>query len=353
MVGLAIAYIAAWSFANFVSIRPDPYGIDALQETVSALIIWTAMLFAGGFFAFDAVFTRKLMLISSALIVAALIHSMFRFGSPLGPYLTFSTADPDSPQSSYQGIGRSILVTFIVFAAVARKAPYRLAIFATGSFLLLLVGSRSDLFAMLALAAVLAFQSTFTGRNRLATIVSMSACVALLYLASPLFFETRNVEIFDLSGSSSWQARQELQAAALQIIRDDPFFGSFGYHMRDGGSGWYAHNALSAWTNYGLLGFVLYTGLICYFTLISVRHVFSHHSQQPVWFAALYLNLAALIQATLASPVFFPLPALGWGVALNALRGSAADGASRLADESAHPLAAVPPPLTPSAKAPK
>ena len=324
-IGLAIAYIATWALVNFVFIRAEPYGTDALREAASSILIWLAMLFVGGFFSFDKPLTRRLLTVMAVLVVLSLVHAIFRFHSPLGPYLTFSGADPDAEQSSYQGIGRSLLVTAIFLSAVVGKTHYRLAIFALGSLLLLLVGSRSDLFTLIALTAVLAFQSAFAGTNRWSTIGAMVGCAILLYVASPLFFESRSAEIFDLSNSSSWQTRHDLQTTALRVIHDSPVFGAFGYHLKDGGAGWYAHNALSAWTNFGVVGFLFYIGLIIYFTLLSMGRVFGRAAAGPVWFAAFYLSLASLIQAIVASPVFSPLPALAWGVALNALRTNGAE----------------------------
>jgi len=337
-IGLAIAYIATWTAVNFIFIRAEPYGADALKETASSILIWLAMLFVGGFFSFDKPLTRWLLSGMAVLITLSLVHAIFRFQSPLGPYLTFLGTDPDAVQSGYQGIGRSVLVTAIFLAAVVGKTHYRLAIFALGSLLLLLVGSRSDLFTLIALTAVLVFQSAFNGTNRWSTLGAMVGCAILLYVASPLFFESRSSEILDLSGSSSWQSRQDLQTSALRVIQDSPVFGAFGYHLRDGGAGWYAHNALSAWTNFGVVGFLFYVGLIIYFTLLSMRRVFARAAAGPVWFAAFYVSLAALIQAIVTSPVFSPLPALAWGVALNALRTRGAE--SSYYGSEAHPGAA-------------
>ena len=337
VVSTTIAYVAVWSIVNFLFIRGESYAANALTESASTVLLWIAMVFVGGFYAFDKALSRKLLIVLGALMVLSLIHAIVRFQSPLGPYLTFSGDDPDSTQSSYQGIGRSILVTAIFLAALVNKTHHRLGLFAVGSLLLLLVGSRSDLFTLVLLTAVLALQSGLKGANRYSTIAAMMGCVILLYFATPLFLNTRSAEIFDLANSSSWQARQDLQTTALGVIRNNPIFGSFEYHMRDDGAGFYAHNALSAWTNFGLVAFILYIGLMISFTLISFRRVRSSDGGGAVWFAAFELNLASLIQALFASPVFSPLPALAWGLTLNALRSAPRESRGTAPDVSSSP----------------
>ena len=322
LVAGLVAYMTLWTVGNFVFIRGEAYAADAMRESVSAIVIWLAMLFVGGFYPFDRPRLRTLLAIFAGLIVVAFAHAVVQYASPVGPYLTFVARSTDTVHSGYLGIGRSILVSAIFLGAVLIKTHLRLAVFAVGSLLLLLLGSRSDLFAMISLTAVLALVSGASGKNRWSSIAAMGGCCVLLYFASPLFFATRSTEVLDLDTSSSWQVRQELQAAALRVIRENPIFGEFGYHIRDGGAGFYAHNALSAWTNFGLVGFLLFIGLMAYFTVLSFRRMGSGQTADAAWFAAFQLNLASLIQAIAASPIFFPLPALAWGVTLNALRAS-------------------------------
>jgi hypothetical protein len=318
VVAITVGYIAAWAIANYLFLRGEPYGAAAEWEALSALGGWIAMIFVGGCYAFDARMGRRALVWASALIILALVHAMYRFRSPLGPYLTFSGDDQDVGVASYQGVGRSIVVTAIFLAAGMRTTRRRLGVLAGAGFFLVLLGSRTDLFTVLAIIVAVLALTVLRGRL-IATMGVLLACYVAYVVIAPLFLETRNAEIFDLANSSSWQARHELEVIALGVIHQHPILGDFGYQQRIGGSGFYAHNALSAWTNYGLLGFGLYIGLILYFLLASLRRLMRSPLADPATVAAFHLNLAALIQ-TVATPVFTPLPALGWGVALNAMR---------------------------------
>jgi hypothetical protein len=320
LVGVWLWYTMFWSFANYEALHGAPYVGFAMAESAATVMNWIAMVFIGAFFTFDDRRTHRALVISTVCIMAVMLHAMVRFRSPLGPYITFTSVDDTAGVSSYQGIGRSVLITTIFLAASTRSTGARFAIFALGSVLLLLVGSRSDLFSLVLLTVAMIGLLMLRGANPLAILSTLAGCWVVFHFTAPLFLETRNAEILDLANSSSWQARQEMQAFALNVIREHPFMGEFGYHFRIGGSGFFAHNALSAWTNYGLLGFVLYLGLITWFTVVSLRHVFVPGGGNGAWFAAFQLNFVALIQAVSASPVFSPLPALGWGLAINAMR---------------------------------
>lgn len=320
-VTIVIAFFATWALVNYLFIS-EPYGVPALRETAAAIGTWLATLFVGLFFTFRSPRTRRTVGVFSLMIVLALLHAMLRFKSPLGPYLTFSGADPDSAVSTYQAVGRSIVVTAIFFAAVVGHARYRIAVFAVAAFFLVLLGSRTDAFTLLALMTVVVLGTVMRVSRPASSLSALLAGALFVHFTMPLFLQTRNAEILDLSSSSSWQARQELQTAALRVISDNPVLGTFGYHMRDGGAGFYAHNVLSAWTNFGLLGFILYLALLLYFVATSLWHLLRTNGVDPIWFTAFQLNLAALIQALFAQPVFALLPALGWGVALNAMRSS-------------------------------
>jgi hypothetical protein len=122
-------------------------------------------------------------------------------------------------------------------------------------------------------------------------------------------------ELLDISRSTSWQTRMSLQSEAIEAILRNPLAGDFAYHVRELSAGAYAHNVLSAWAQFGVIGFVLYLALIVTFALIAIRHAFSSN---PTWQAALGLNVAALV-VCMAEPVFSVVPALGWGFAVNGL----------------------------------
>ena len=144
---------------------------------------------------------------------------------------------------------------------------------------------------------------------------------------------SRQFEVLDFPSSKSWKGRLALQEKALGQIMENPLLGKFGGHVltedtgkfAKGHAGRYAHNALSAWVSYGLAGFLLYLALALYGCLASARHVILKRVDEPLWTFAFTLNLVCLLLIIVSKPVFWPLPALGWGVLAQALISPASD----------------------------
>ena len=144
--------------------------------------------------------------------------------------------------------------------------------------------------------------------------------------AAPLRL-SRQFEVLDISSSKSWKGRFALQKKALGQIAENPLLGKFGGHVltedtgkfTKGHTGRYAHNALSAWVSYGLAGFLLYVSLTLFGCLVTARHVILKRVDEPLWTFAFTLNLVCLLLIIVSKPVFWPLPALGWGVLAQAL----------------------------------
>ena len=51
----------------------------------------------------------------------------------------------------------------------------------------------------------------------------------------------------------------------------------------------------------------------------SARHVILKRVDEPLWMFAFTLNLVCLLLVIVSKPVFWPLPALGWGILAQAL----------------------------------
>lgn len=192
-------------------------------------------------------------------------------------------------------------------------------VLASATVLLTGLGSRAHLFTAAGLFMLVLAISLLRARRRGASIVLLLVAAAGVYAGWSVFLETRAGEIVDLASSTSWSMRLEMQALVLQVISDHPLLGDFGYHLREVGPGLYAHNALSAWPQFGLAGFLLYAALIGYFSALSLLRVLSASVASAAWRMASMVNFAALVLVVTSEPVFAMLPALGWGFAVNAL----------------------------------
>jgi hypothetical protein len=334
-----IGYLTLWTVINFVFVAGEAYATPAARQSLSTVLIWISLMFIGTFCVIERRPWTMALRVGGILIVLALLHSMVHFRSPLGPYLAFVANEEDSQFSTYQAIGRSIVVTSVCIAALTKRNRAKFLVFAAGTVALLLVGSRSDFFSLALLTAAVAARALYERRATLWAPVGIGAVLVMGLALWPLFLQSRSAEVLDLSQSSSWQARRELQLSAIRVIETNPVFGDFGYYLRESGAGAYPHNALSAWTNFGFLGFVLYLSVIAYFAALSVMRWLRGSTHDPTWFAAAQINVVALIQALVASPVFAVIPALGWGLALNALR---RERAARTVTSAARPAGALP-----------
>jgi hypothetical protein len=314
-VSCTVAYFVLWTTVHYLVIGRGTYAAVAATQALSALLLWVAMVFVGAFALPSTELLRKALPLFSLLIVLSLLYSMVENRTLLGPYMVVLSRDVDGGYSSYQGLGRSVIVTSILLASISNPR-FRAPIFICGAIAILSTGSRSDFFTLVLLTLILALVLKGAA-NRAAVLVLFPI---VMIAAWPIFLQSRFSEILDLSQSTSWQARTTLTSRALDVIRQSPILGDFGYHARELSVASYAHNALSAWAMFGLLGFLMYAGLIVYFTILSLRKVMATAGNHPLWFIAFFINLAVLIQGFAAASVFSVLPAFGWGIALNALR---------------------------------
>lgn len=313
-------YFLLWTVVGYLAVASEPHGILALRESISTLIIWLAVFFVGSFYQVNSTVQRLALLGFGIVLACGVLHAMTVHESLLGPLLVFSADnDSDARTSTYQGVGRSIMVTAILLSSLFAQHWKQLGVLSLTVLALLALGSRAHLFTTLALTVTTLLLSALKAKRRTALVAFTLVAAAAVWLGWSVFLSTRAAEILDLSESTSWQMRLEVQSMALDAIRTSPLLGDFGYHLREIGAGGYAHNALSAWTEFGLLGFLLYISLVAYFTALSLKRLLSLRSSNTLWRISFGLNLASLILAIAAESVFSVLPALGWGFAVNAL----------------------------------
>jgi hypothetical protein len=320
IVLLALAFFLAWSLVAYLTLGTATYAGATLAESIGTILLWFAAFFVASFCRIEGRTRRLLFGMSVAAAGGVLLAAMVEYRSLLGPLLLFGgEPDPGQLVSTYQGVGRSVLVAAMMLAALTHVYWRQLVVLACATVLLTGLGSRAHLFTASLLFMLVLAISLLRARRRGASILLLLIAVAGVYAGWSIFLETRAGEIVDLASSTSWGMRLEVQALALQVISDHPLLGDFGYHLREVGPGGYAHNVLSAWPQFGLAGFLLYGGLIGYFAALSMVRVLSASGASAAWRMAMMVNFAALVLAVTSEPVFSVLPALGWGFAVNAL----------------------------------
>jgi hypothetical protein len=315
----SIIFYLTWTLGNHFLVQEHPFGYHAFWESYSSFIIWCALFYIGFFLPLETLYFYNLIKYFCFLIFLIFILSIVKQSSFFALFNIFQNSDDSSSMSSYQQAGRSILVSFLFLAIIGRNKLFNLCILLISAIILLSIGSRTDLISIILAILLYCLHLLFKGKGTVLrkTIIFLTLAFTFMlfyFLIQTLFFDSRAAELFDLASSTSWQGRSDLSSNAVLIIIQNPIFGKFDYYDVSGG---YAHNILSAWTSFGLFGIILYIFLLIYFLYVSVNNYFFENRLNTLWLLVLSLNLISFSQALIAAPIFYALPALGWGLTLN------------------------------------
>ncbi|MCG7507052.1 hypothetical protein [Mesorhizobium retamae] len=125
----------------------------------------------------------------------------------------------------------------------------------------------------------------------------------------------RYAEIGDLASSPSMHERSKYFWSGWESIKRSPLTGDYGGQIRDYGEyGTYMHNVLGVWRDYGIISFAIFAMLTAAVPLVAMWRVLWDGSDDPMWVFTLYAGGVILISALAVKSVYWPLPALGWGL---------------------------------------
>ena len=357
-----LIYTSVWTIAHYLLLDEEHIKI-ASRQSLETIIFWTCLFLIGVLLPLESKLLHWLFLLSFIVIFVFLLY--FFLNTDANSYYARRIYGNMANLSTYQGFARSVLITLLLLLAVFNSFRARTFFILGGTFVLFMLISRSDFYAFLAVSATLCviygikqpkyflllllvslemvllampdiaprieiFQETRTPEK----IVSAPATAAVPVEMQPAPAEdakpprlSRQCEVLDISSSKSWAGRLALQNKALGQIAENPLMGKFGGHVltedtgryAKGHTGRYAHNALSAWVSYGLAGFLIYICLTLYGFLIPAYRIIFKQEHIPLWTFAFTLNFVCLLLIIVSKPVFWPLPALGWGLTAKAL----------------------------------
>jgi len=315
----AIIFYISWTLGNHFLVKDHPFGYHAFWESYSSFIIWCALFYIGFFLPLETLYFYNFIKLFCFLIFLIFVLSISKQSSFFALFNIFQNSDESTSMSSYQQAGRSILVSFLFLALIGRNKIVNLCILLISAIILLSIGSRTDLISIILAILLYCFHLLIKGKGstlrKTIIFLTLSFTFILFYfLIQTQLFDSRAAELFDLASSTSWQGRSDLSSNAVLIIIQNPIFGKFDYYDVSGG---YAHNILSAWTSFGLFGILLYLFLLIYFLYISIYNYLLKNRLNTLWLLVLSLNLISFSQALIAAPIFYALPALGWGLTLN------------------------------------
>lgn len=219
--------------------------------------------------------------------------------------------------ANYQGMSRSISCFAIVLIPFLKNRTQQVYIAITAFVLLAMAGSRTELITFMIvgiLYAYLHFSTRLVVAISLLGLIGASSYVA--FVVPDIFTKTSEY----LSSDPSVAQRSEIFRMGMEGIYKNPILGDYLGQVRDfGATGYYIHNALSMWQQFGFSSFAIYAFLVIYSVLVAVREILSGNKSRHVE-ALLYVSVSCLIGVVTTKAVFWPIPALAFGLAANVLR---------------------------------
>lgn len=198
------------------------------------------------------------------IIISLLVMSLITFYFSVGGFFFLQdldeAKDPDS-LATYQGFARSYIYTYLLSICTARSSLLRYLLYVIGTSSMFINGARSEFSAVIVLIPVI---ELYRAKYRLCMIFVI-AFLSLMLVGSigsivEMLPDNRILQLLDLSHSTSAITRQHFTENAVRTISSNPFFGDFASYP----DGHYAHNALCAWVDFGLFGFLFFCGLLAW-----------------------------------------------------------------------------------------
>jgi len=296
-------------------ISTNEYTDQANVESGAMLISWVALFGVGVLSNFNDTHMKKILFFSYLVmfIIAAIYTDRDYF------VLEFTNLPGEQNIASYQGFARSAAITIFAIACQIHRKQNRVIFFLTSLPLLFLLGARSEFYGFVFSFFFLEF---FRSIRRPSNLVLFFIFPVIIALATLFFIDnlpsSRQLSALDLDSDSSWSARTEMANFAWQQILESPIIGVYGGHyMFNGEAGAYAHNILSAWVSFGLLGFLL-VSFISLTSMITCTRAVLRKSPSNTWILAFYVNAFSTLLLLVAKPIFWPIPALAWGLIVSA-----------------------------------
>ncbi len=312
---LLICYCTTWVLIFGFIFTDNPYLDEVNFQSFSLIVSWFALLIVGLLFPWHSMGMRRACF-GLFTVIGLIIAANTSWSSLVLKMPGQNTGDI----TSYQGFARSVFVLSFALLAWSRNRSEQIGIWLISSLFLFVIGARSEFAAYVGTTLLGAF---IIRKAHPARTLLMGVGVVLVWvLASGLgtsiaesLGQSRQVGLLDIGADTSWKARQAMHDFALGQIAEQPIFGTYGGHLYfyNPELGSEAHNALSAWVTFGVLGFCLYVGLTMAALWLSIRFFLARPRRPDVRFG-FYMAMSASILIFTAKSVYWAEPALAWGM---------------------------------------
>ncbi|MCX7124325.1 MAG: O-antigen ligase family protein, partial [Gammaproteobacteria bacterium] len=217
--------------------------------------------------------------------------------------------------ATYQGFSRSALV--VSYLLITRFSGYRLAcILCLSMLLLFFLGDRTGFIGILLCSIVSYLLGEQSGFKKIRTLIIISAVLGMMgiYYAH-IFYESRISSILNISYDASWQERKRLSQFAWETIKQHWLLGDYGSELIIG-SGYYAHNWLSAWVAYGFFGFLGFISMNFLSFIYSIKViVLKKFKCTQLDLFSLGMSLYGIVVMIFSTSIGDPIFSVAWGAA--------------------------------------
>lgn len=201
---------------------------------------------------------RFIALAAFSLAVMSAITIYFSIG---GFFYLRNLDEATNPESlaTYQGFARSYIYTFLIVVSVVRFMGVRFFVYGLAVSSLFLNGARSEFSAILLLIPLI---ELYHAKHKLYSIFLVFFLLTWIAANADsivgMLPDSRILELFDVWHSSSGVAREQLSRDAWHTITENPILGDFASYE----DGYYAHNILCAWVDFGLFGLLFLVAIL-------------------------------------------------------------------------------------------
>ncbi len=232
-----------------------------LVSHYSAFVKFIAIFFLSICLNFNSTIVKKIATFSLVLLSFILIS--LPSGALYNSYIEIA-GGVDLFQLNYQA-SAVVIIILLTYTLNNKDDWVRYLIYASAGYSILVLGAR---FELISFAIIIITVEWLRSRIKILFITSFFLMLTVGgVMLSYGSFEHRALGLLNISADESFIQRQELTASAIGVILDNPILGSYASYDPGG----YAHNALSAWVDFGFFGFSLF---VCLLTIPFLRILF-------------------------------------------------------------------------------
>lgn len=293
---------------------PDRESSAVFEQTAKFLLQTAVVFYLGSRISLRAAWRFRVML-GTFLAIVAIAGMNFAQEDWRFTYLADAT-DPERV-ASYQGMARSVFCTAVLVIAYMRPLVGKVLIVLVTTMLLFAIGARSEFVGVLIVMGLIVLQRGISAIG--ITILALSGLIAIIQADLSPLADHRVLRLFHLGADTSYAGRQAMLSDGWRALQDGFVLGDYGGQVGlTGQVGAYMHNLLSAWRQFGIVGFLTYGWLQVYCAIVAWNCYRRHRSREAE--AAVFFTWISLVLSLATKSVFWFVPALGWGLVLGLLQ---------------------------------